>query len=90
MRAYRVSDALAQRSVAEIERSFAPDRVFVQRVRRDTELLAGAPDLVLRAGDVAVFGARRRVLLGPGSHPRAKRSRTGSCSISPWPRWTWS
>ncbi|HET6898703.1 MAG TPA: aspartate-alanine antiporter [Vicinamibacteria bacterium] len=66
LRAYRIPQALA-RPVAEVEASFAPDRVFVLRVRRGVEVLAGAPDLVLRAGDVAAFAARRRVLLAEGS-----------------------
>jgi putative transport protein len=67
VRAYRIPEALAGRSVSEIEAAYAPERVFVQRVRRGQELLRSAPDLVLRAGDVAVFGARRRVLLAEGS-----------------------
>ena len=67
VRAYRIPDALARRSVAELERSFAPDRVFVLRVRCGAEVLAGAPDVVLQPGDVAVFAARRRVLLAEGS-----------------------
>ena len=66
LRAYRIPEALA-RPVAEVEASFGPDRVFVLRVRRGVEVLAGTPDLVLRAGDIAAFAARRRVLLAEGS-----------------------
>jgi putative transport protein len=62
-RAYRVGDALAGRTVADVERSFAPDRVFVQRIRRGTATHDAAPDTVLERGDVAAFVARRQVLL---------------------------
>jgi putative transport protein len=65
VRAYRVADPLAGRTVAEVERSFAPDRVFVQRIRRGAEIRAAAPGTVLERGDVAAFVARRRVLLSP-------------------------
>jgi putative transport protein len=67
VRAYRVPPALAERTVAEVERSFAPERVFVQRIRRGPALVDAAPDTVLRRGDVAVFTARRPVLLAAGS-----------------------
>ena len=63
VRAYRVGGALAGRTVAEIERSFSPDRVFVQRVRRGVEIREAAPETVLEHGDVASFVARRPVLL---------------------------
>jgi len=64
IRAFRLPDAMAGCSVAEAEASFAPARVFVQRVRRGGELLEAAPDLALRPGDVVALGARRQVLLG--------------------------
>jgi len=67
VRAFRVPGAWAGRSVAEIERSFAPARVFVQRVRRGGEILEETSDRVLAKGDVAVVGARRHVLLAEGS-----------------------
>lgn len=63
LRAFRLPAALAGRSVAELERSFAPARVFVQRLRRGTELVETAPGTALLAGDVAVIAARRHVLL---------------------------
>jgi putative transport protein len=66
LRAYRIPDSLAGRTVADVERSFAPARVFVQRVRRGEEILDGAPGVVLRPGDAVVVGARRHVLLGEG------------------------
>jgi putative transport protein len=67
VRAFRVPAAWAGRRVTEIESSFAPDRVFVQRVRRGGEILEVASDSVLAKGDVAVVGARRHVLLAEGS-----------------------
>ena len=63
VRAYRLSDSFSGRTVADVERSFAPARVFVQRVRRGADILESTPDLALRRGDVAVFSARRHVLL---------------------------
>ena len=63
VRAYRIGEALAGRRVADIEGSFAPARVFVQRIRRGHETFATEPTTVLQAGDVAVVGARRHVLL---------------------------
>jgi len=66
-RAYRIADRLAGLRVAEVEGCFAPARVFVQRIRRGAELLPATPETLLRAGDVAVFAARRSVLLLPGA-----------------------
>jgi putative transport protein len=67
VRAYVIGAPLAGRTVADVEASFAPHRVFVQRIRRGGELLAAGPEVVLRSGDVAVIAARREVLLGGGS-----------------------
>jgi putative transport protein len=66
VRAYRVPDAFAARRVSELERSFAPDRVFLQRIRRGGELLDGKPETVLEKGDVVAVAARRHVLLAEG------------------------
>jgi putative transport protein len=67
VRAFRLPEALAGRSVADVERSFAPARVFMRRIRRGKELLEGTPDTVLHSGDIAVVGARRHVLLAAGA-----------------------
>ena len=64
IRAYRLADSWAGRRVAELEQSFAPDRVFVLKVRRGEELLDGEPTAVLCAGDALAVGARRRVVSG--------------------------
>jgi putative transport protein len=68
VRAYRVAGApLEGRSVAHVEKSFAPERVFIERIRRGDEFLDAAPDTVLRSGDVLAVSARRRVLLAGGA-----------------------
>lgn len=67
VRAYRIPDSAAGGTVADFERSFAPDRVFVGRVRRGEEILDDAPATAMRRGDVAVVSARRHVLLAPGA-----------------------
>jgi len=66
VRAFRIPAAWGGRSVAAVEGSFAPARVFVQRIRRGPEVLETGPDTVLQAGDVAVVAARRQVLLATG------------------------
>jgi len=68
IRACRVDDAWAGRTVAELERSASPERVFIERIRRGAALIDGTPETVLQAGDIVAVGARRRVLLG-GSLP---------------------
>jgi putative transport protein len=49
-----------------LENSFAPERVFVERIKRDSQFVEAKPDTALRAGDVIVVMARRRVLLSEG------------------------
>lgn len=64
LRTYRISvSPLAGRTVGEIERSFAPDRIFLGRIRRGGEILESTPETVLREGDVVLLAARREVLL---------------------------
>ena len=64
IRAYRLADAAAGRTVADFERIAGSERVFVERIRRGTELLDATPETVLQSGDIVAIGARRRVLLG--------------------------
>lgn len=66
MRAYQLADAFANRRIADFENSFAPERVFVERIRRDSQFVDAKPDTALRAGDVIIIMARRRVLLSEG------------------------
>ena len=63
MRAYRLAEASARVRVADLEKSFMPERVFIERIRRDARLVDAAPDTMLQGGDVVVALARRRVLL---------------------------
>ena len=66
IRAYRVPDSWARRAAGDLERSFLPDRVFVQRIRRGSALMDVTRDTTLQAGDVAAIAARRRVILQAG------------------------
>ena len=66
VRAYRLAESFASLRVAELEKSFVPERVFIERVRRDSKFVDAAPDNVLHAGDVVLVLARRRVLLSEG------------------------
>ncbi len=68
IRAYRLADAWAGRTVADLERAASPERVFVERIHRGAELMFATPETVFRSGDVVALAARRRVLLG-GSLP---------------------
>ncbi len=68
IRAYRLDDVPAGRTVKDLERSAGPERVFVERIRRGAELMDATPESVLRCGDVVAIAGRRRVLLG-GSLP---------------------
>jgi len=65
LRTYRLDDAAwSGRSAADLEAAFAPERVFVERVRRGESILEAEPGTVLRGGDVVAIAARRRVLSG--------------------------
>jgi putative transport protein len=64
VRAYKLDDAWARRRVSELEASFAPERLFVQRVRRGNRFLEVTPETVLQHGDALAVSARRRVLSG--------------------------
>lgn len=66
IRAFRLGDAFAGRDVQHFEASFAPARVFVERVRRGDTLIAATPETILHEGDVVAVAARRPVMLGPG------------------------
>jgi putative transport protein len=63
IRAYRLADVFASRRIVDVEKSFVPERVFVERIRRDSNVVDATPDTVLHAGDIVVVVARRRVLL---------------------------
>jgi putative transport protein len=67
IRAYRLPASADGKTVADIEASFAPQRVFVERVRRGDELLPPEPGLALRAGDGVAFSGRREVMVAAGN-----------------------
>jgi putative transport protein len=63
VRAYRIDDAAwADKKVADLEKSFAPERAFVERIRRGGKLLDASEGMTLRRGDAVALAARRRVL----------------------------
>ena len=62
-RAFRAGEALTGKSVADVESSVAPERVFIERIRRGAALLDAAPDLILQPGDIVALTARRHVFL---------------------------
>jgi putative transport protein len=63
-RAWRVTNpTVAGRRVRDVEASFAPDRVFIERLRRDGSAIAPDPDTVLRVGDIVAMAGRRSVLV---------------------------
>jgi putative transport protein len=63
IRAHRLADAWAGRTVADVERLASPERVFIERIRRGPELVEATPETVLLEGDVIAVGARRTVML---------------------------
>ncbi len=65
LRAYRVENTtVAASSLAALEERHAADRLSVQRVQRDGELLTPAPTLTLELGDRLLVSARRAAFLG--------------------------
>jgi len=73
LRAYElVADGPAVgRSVAELERAVADERIFVERIRRDGRIIPVQPDLVVRAGDViGVIGHHEALLRVAGERRR--------------------
>ncbi len=62
VRAYRATGPpFAGRTVADIEQSFSPDRVFVQRIRRGDRIIEPEPETVFQPDDVVAVSARRHV-----------------------------
>jgi len=67
IRAFRLADTWSNRRVDDLERSFLPSRVFVQRLRRNGQILEATPETVLRAEDVVTLAAQRRLFSVEGS-----------------------
>ena len=64
MRAYKVPENMNNRSVVELEDSFAPERVFVERVKNNQGVMDADPNLRLLAGDLIVLSGRPKMLGG--------------------------
>lgn len=65
LRAYLLdaSQPLVGHTVAQAESAVAPERLFIERIRRGAELFTPQPDTVLQAGDVlAIFGPHEALL----------------------------
>jgi putative transport protein len=68
LRTYKLaSGRFVNGTVAALERSFAPARVFVERVRHGGEIVDASRETVIHAGDVVAVAARRDAMLGVGS-----------------------
>jgi putative transport protein len=65
LRAFRVNERgpVVGKTVQEAEAMFPDQRVFVQRIRRDGQILEATSDTVIRAGDVVAVAGRREVLV---------------------------
>jgi putative transport protein len=65
VRAYKVAPGsrCVNRTVADIEVQFAPNRVFIERIRRDGQLIDATPSTVVNQGEVLAVAGRREVVL---------------------------
>jgi putative transport protein len=70
-RAYELPEALAGHTVAAFEASFAPQRAFVERLRRNGEIATAEPEVVLAVGDRISLSARHDTLAGSANPLRA-------------------
>ncbi len=64
MRAYRIPQNMHNKTVVELEDSFLPERVFVERVQNNKEVVDADPDLKLHSEDLIVLSGRTRILAG--------------------------
>lgn len=71
MRAYKVPENMNNRFVSELESSFSPERVFVERVKNNQGIMDADPNLRLLAGDLIVLSGRPKMLGGSNNplHP---------------------
>lgn len=74
MRAYRLADdtPLARRTVAQAEQRMPGLRAFIERIRRNGQLLEVRPDTQLLGGDIVVVSGRREVLVEVIGQQRAQ------------------
>jgi putative transport protein len=79
LRAYKVRQGgkAAGLRAAEAESMVAGARLFVQRIRRDGQIIDATADTVLKAGDVVAVAGEREVLVRVLQGPM--KSKTASC-----------
>ncbi len=65
LRAYRIREngKAAGKTVSAAEQLAAGERIFVERLRSNGEIVAFTPETILRAGDVVAVSGRREVLV---------------------------
>ncbi len=65
LRAFRVREGgpVVGKTAEQAEAMLPEHRVFVQRIRRGGEIIDGAPDTVIQAGDIVAIAGRRDVLV---------------------------
>ncbi|WP_406857714.1 aspartate-alanine antiporter [Alsobacter sp. KACC 23698] len=65
LRAFRVREGgpVVGKTAQEVEALLPDQRVFVQRIRRDSQLVDATADTVIQAGDVVALAGRRDVLV---------------------------
>ncbi|RZT97812.1 aspartate-alanine antiporter [Rivibacter subsaxonicus] len=71
LRAYRLDadQPMIGRTVAQAEAAVAPDRLFIERLRRGEQIIEATPDIVLQVGDVlAVIGSNEALLRVVDAH----------------------
>jgi len=66
LRAFRVREdgPVVGKTAIEVESLLPDQRVFVQRIRRDNEIMDATAETVIQAGDVVALAGRRDVLVG--------------------------
>jgi putative transport protein len=76
IRSFHLPAIWANRTAGDVEKTFMPERVFVERIRRGGTLMDATEETTLQAGDVVAVGAKRPVFfreswpLGPEVNDR--------------------
>src|SRR5262245_1714988 len=65
-RAYKIKDALAGKTVAEVEATFGEYRVFIERIRQGGQIKDADPETRLERGDVVGLAGRHEALVELG------------------------
>ena len=66
LRAYRVKQdgPVVGKTAIQAEALVPHQRVFIERIRRNGQIMEAGPDTVIRAGDIVAVAGRREVLVG--------------------------